>query len=319
MCKILATFKGVVASAILATTMASATQFITIMTGGVTGTYFPTGGAICKIINQQKGDTKPICDVRPSNGSIDNINHLKAGDIDFGLAQSDTVYQTYHGLGEFKNKKYNNLRSVMAIYPELLALVVRKDSNITKFDDIKGKVINIDTCDSGTHFTVKTILKSYGIKNNDFKKMTEIKFKETPKLLGQHKIDGYFGMFGHPTINIKESIYETPVDLISISSKYIDYLIKKYPYYLKGVIKKGTYKGIDHDTPTIGVKAILVTSSDVDEKTVYYVSKTILDNFDKFKEQHPVYKNITKKSLLEGLTIKQHKGAIRAFKEAGLL
>jgi len=210
MCKIFTTIKNLIVSTIFMTNIVSATQFITVMTGGADGSYFLTGGTICKIINLHKGDTKPICDVRPSINSIESINRLKNGEIDFALVEPNTLIQAYNGKDKFKNKSYKNLRSVIAIYPELL--FANKDRNISKIIDIKNK---------------------------------------------------------------NSSIRRT--------------------------------------------KAILITSSDVDEKTVYYITKTILDNFETLKKQHPMYKNLTKKSLLEGLTIKQHKGAVKAFKEQGLI
>ncbi len=301
---------------IVTTTSLLATKFVTIATSGVTGTYYPTGGAICRVVDMQHMPIK--CSVKSTSGSIYNIKKVHEGEIDFAMAQSDTVYQAYHGENRFKNKPIKDLRSVMAIYPELLSLVVRKDSNINKISDIKGKIINIDVKDSGTRVTTDTILKVLKIDKNDFKVMTH-KFIDCPELIKNKKIDGYFGMFGHPTDNIKEAAYDIKIDLIPIDGKPIDDLIKKYPYYFKGTIPANIYKGVNHPTPTIGVKGILVTSSTVDEDVVYKITKAILDNFETFKSLHPAYKYITKKSLLKGLTIKQHKGAIKAFKEAGLI
>jgi len=293
-----------------------ATKFITIATGGITGTYYPTGGAICRVIDMQNMPIK--CSVKSTSGSIYNIKKLHDGEIDFAMAQSDTLYQAYYGQNRFKNKPITDLRSVMAIYPELLSLVVKKDSNITKIEDIKGKIINIDVKDSGTRVTTDTVLKVLNINKNSFTVLKH-KFIDCPDLIKHKQIDGYFGVFGHPTDNIKEAAYDTKIDLIPIDGKAIENLIKKYPYYAKGVIPPNIYKGINHPIPTIGVKGILITSSTVNEEVVYKVTKAILDNFDTFKSLHPAYKHISKKSLLEGLTIKQHKGAIRAFKEAGLL
>jgi len=301
---------------IFATLQIYATKFITIDAGGVTGTYFPTGGAICRVVDMQH---MPIsCSVKSTPGSVYNIKKLNDGEIDFAMAQSDTVYQAYYGKNSFKNKPIKDLRSVMAIYPELLSLVVRKDSNITNIYDIKGKTINIDVKDSGTRVTTDTVLKVLNINKDSFTSLKH-KFIDCPDLIKNKQIDGYFGVFGHPTENIKESAYGTDIDLIPIDGKAIDNLIKKYPYYSKGIIPANIYRGVNHPTPTIGVKGILVTSSTVDEDVVYKVTKAILDNFDTFKSLHPAFKHITKKSLLQGLTIKQHKGAIKAFKEAGLL
>jgi len=296
-----------------------ATQFITIGTGGVTGTYYPTGGAICRMINKDRKTTGIRCSVESTGGSVYNVNTINANELDFGIAQSDTVYQAYHGEGKFKGKAIKGLRSVLAIYPELLAFVVTKSSGIKSLADVKGKKINIDIPGSGTRMTTDIVLEAFGIKHSDMALANELKSSEGPTMLKDNKIDGYFGVFGHPTANIKDAANSVDIDLVPIEGKPIDDLVKKYSYYAKGVISGSFYKGVEHDTPSMGVKALLVTKDSIDDKIVYTVAKTILDHFDEFKKLHPAYKTITKESLLDGLAVPQHPGAIKAFKEAGLL
>ncbi len=294
-------------------------QFITIGTGGVTGTYYPTGGAVCRMVNKLKKQTGIRCSVESTGGSVYNVNTIKAGELDFGISQSDTAYQAYHGQGKFEGKPQKNLRSVIAIYPELLAFVVRADSGIKKLTDMKGKKINIDVPGSGTRMTTEIVMDAFGIKGSDLALQSELKSTEGPNMLKDKKIDGYFGVFGHPTANIKDASNSLPISIVPIEGPAIDKLVKKYPYYAKGAISGTFYKGVTKDVPSIGVKAVLVSSTALDENAVYVVTKAILDNFDAFKKLHPAYKTITKKSLLDGLSVPQHKGAIKAFKEAGLL
>jgi TRAP transporter TAXI family solute receptor len=294
-------------------------QFITIGTGGVTGTYYPTGGAVCRMVNKLKKKTGIRCSVESTGGSVYNVNTIKAGELDFGISQSDTAYQAYHGQGKFEGKPQKNLRSVIAIYPELLAFVVRADSGIKKLTDTKGKKINIDVPGSGTRMTTEIVMDAFGIKGSDLALQSELKSTEGPNMLKDKKIDGYFGVFGHPTANIKDASNSLPINIVPIEGPQIDKLVEKYPYYAKGAISGTFYKGVTKDVPSIGVKAVLVSSTALDENAVYVVTKAILDNFDAFKKLHPAYKTITKKSLLDGLSVPQHKGAIKAFKEAGLL
>lgn len=298
---------------------AFATQFITIGTGGVTGTYYPTGGAICRMMNKERKKTGIRCSVESTGGSVYNVNTINANELDFGISQSDTAYQGYHGEGKFKGKAIKGLRSVLAIYPELLAFVVTKSSGIKSLKDIKGKKINIDIPGSGTRMTTDIVLEAFGIKHSDLALANELKSSEGPTMLKDNKIDGYFGVFGHPTANIKDASNSVDIDLVPIEGEPIDKLVKKYSYYAKGVISGTFYKGVEHDTPSIGVKAVLVTKDSIDDKIVYTVAKTILDNFEAFKKLHPAYKTITKESLLDGLAVPQHPGAIKAFKEAGLI
>ena len=298
---------------------AFAAQFITIGTGGVTGVYYPTGGAICRMVNKLKKKTGIRCSVESTGGSVYNVNTIHQGELDFGISQSDTAYQAYNGIGKFKGKPIKELRSVMAIYPELLTFVVAKRSGIKTLMDVKGKRVNIDTPGSGTRMTTEIVLKAFGIKHSDLKQIDELSSSEGPTLLKDDHVDGYFAVFGHPTANIKDAANSVDIDLIPIEGKPVDMLVKKYPYYAKGIISGTFYKGVTHDTPSIGVKAVLVTSAKTSDKVVYTVMKTILDNFAAFKKLHPAYKTITKKSLLDGLSIPQHPGAIKAFKEAGIL
>lgn len=298
---------------------AFATQYITIGTGGVTGTYYPTGGAICRMMNKIKKQTKIRCSVESTGGSVYNVNNIEANELDFGISQSDTAYQAFKGQGKFKKHPIKNLRSVMAIYPELLAFIVRKDAGIKNMTDVKGKKLNIDIPGSGTRMSVDVVFDKLGIKPSDLALANELKSSEGPTMLKDNKIDGYFFMVGHPTANIKDASNSVDIDLVNIQGPKIDELLAKYPYYAKGVISGSFYKGVEHDTASIGVKAVLVTKSSIDDKVVYTLTKVILDNFDKFKKLHPAYKTITKKSLLDGLAVPQHPGAMKAFKEAGLL
>ncbi|AXH16110.1 TAXI family TRAP transporter solute-binding subunit [Malaciobacter mytili] len=298
---------------------AFAAEFITIGTGGVTGTYYPTGGAICRLVNQYKKETKIRCSVESTGGSVYNINTIKNGELDFGIAQSDVVYQAAKGMGKYQGEPVKKLKAVMAIYPELLTLVSRKDANINTLADVKGKRINLGNPGSGNEATALDLFKASGIKKEDLSFAGALKASEMPDALRDNKIDGYFYMVGHPTANIKDASNSVDVRIVPLSGNNVDELIKTHPYFAKANVPGGMYKGNDADVPTFGVKAVLITSDDVSEKAVYTVVKAILENFDTFKQLHPAYSNITKESLLDGLSAPLHEGAKKYFKEAGIL
>lgn len=298
---------------------AMALDFVTVGTGGVTGTYYPTGGAICRLVNKYKKTAKVRCGVESTGGSVYNINNIKSGDLDLGMAQSDTVYQAYTGTGKFKNKAYKKLRSVMAIYPEILTFVARKASGINSIKDVKGKKLNLDNFGSGTRATTKLLMESYGLTENDLKLSGSLKSAEAPDALRDKKIDGYFYVVGHPTANVKDAANSVDINIVPLKGSVIDQLIKKYPYYAKGIIAGGLYKGVSQDIESFGVKAVLVTNTGVSEHVAYTITKAILDNFEQFKKLHPAYAKITPKSLLDGLSAPLHRGAEKYFKEHGLL
>ncbi len=296
-----------------------AAQFITIGTGGVTGTYYPTGGAVCRLVNQVKKDTGIRCSVESTGGSVYNINTIKNGELDFGIAQSDVVYQAANGTDKFEGNKIPKLRSVMAIYPELFTLVSRKDASINNIMDIKGKRINLGNPGSGNEATALAMFDALGINKTDLAFAGALKASEMPDALRDNKIDGYFYMVGHPTANIKDASNSVDVKIVPIEGDVINKFVKANPYFAQANVPGGIYKGNDADTPTFGVKAVLVTSTDVSDEAVYTVVKQILENFDSFKSLHPAYANITKESLLDGLSAELHEGAKKYFKEAGLI
>lgn len=298
---------------------ALATEFITIGTGSVTGTYYPTGGAVCRLVNKMKKETKIRCSVESTGGSVYNINTIKNGELDFGISQSDTVYQAINGTKRFDGKPVKKLRSVMAIYPELFTFVARKDANIKNFADIKGKRVNIGNPGSGTLATAKELFKAYNISEKDLAFAGKLKTSESPDALRDNKVDGYFFMVGHPTANFKDASNSVDINFVAIQGPIVDKFVEKYPYFAKASVPGGIYKGNPEPTPTFGVKAVLVTSTDISEKAVYTVTKAILSNFEDFKKLHPAYANITKESLLDGLAAPLHEGAKKYYKEQGLL
>jgi len=296
-----------------------AADFITIGTGGVTGTYYPTGSAVCKLVNIYRARTKIRCSVESTPGSVYNVETVQERELDFAIAQSDVVYNALSGSAEFKKKPFKKLKSIMAIYPELLTLVTRKDSNINQLSDIKDKRINLGNAGSGNESTSLTLLKEYKIKSSQLKLAGTYESTEMPDALKQNKLDGYFYMVGHPTANIKDAANAVDVKIVPLKGIKINNLIKKYPYYAKAKIPGGMYLGNEKDIPTFGVKAVLFTHADVSEKKVYTIVKAVLENFDIFKKLHPAYSHITKESLLDGLSAPLHKGAMKYYKEMGFL
>ena len=298
---------------------AFAVEFVTIGTGGVTGTYYPTGGAVCRLVNKYKRESKVRCSVESTGGSVYNVNNIKSKELDLGMVQSDIAYQAYNGKGKFDGKPYKGLRAVMAIYPEVLTFVASKKSKIKKLKDVKGKKINLDNYGSGTRATSQMLLKAYGIKESDLKLAGSLKASEAPDALRDNKIDGYFFIVGHPAANLKDASNSTPIRVVPLKGRTIDKIIKKNPYYAKAVVPGGLYKGVKKDVPSFGVKAVLVTSTNTSDHAIYTITKAILDNFDDFKRLHPAYSKITKKSLLDGISAPLHDGAKKYFKEEGLL
>lgn len=296
--------------------IANAKEFVTIGTGSMTGTYYPVGGAICRLVNMNK-DMK--CSVQSTGGSVYNVNNVLKKELNFGFVQSDVVYDKFNGKGKFENDGNKDLRSVVSIYPELLAFVVSKESGIKSYNDLAGKRINVGNPGSGNEVTALIVYDMYKF---DVKKLAHrgvLTVQECPMALKDKKIDGYYFMVGHPTANVTDAANSLPIDLVGIEDAQMNELLKKYPYFAKGVIPAKMYEGVNHDTQTVGVKAVLVASKNQSDSSVRAVVKAILDNFDEYKKLHPALGLVTKESLVEGLSAPLHPAAEAVFKEAGIL
>ena len=296
--------------------------FVTIGTGGVTGVYYPTGGAISRIINQ-KSDTYNIkATVESTGGSVYNINAVLSGDLHFGIAQSDRQYQAMNGLAEWEPQgAQKNLRSVFSLHPESITLIATVASGINNIEGLRGKRVNLGNPGSGNLGNAKDTLDAFGITESDIK-AEQVKAVEAPALIQDEKLDAFFYTVGHPNGNIQEATSgRIKVKVVPIQGDGIDAMIKKYPFYAKSFIPASIYPNAANEgnIPTYGVKATLVTSANVDEKIVYAITKEVFENFEEFKNLHPAFQVLTKESMLEGLSAPLHPGAAKYYKEAGLI
>ncbi len=294
--------------------------FTSIGTGGLTGVYYPTGGAICRLMNRNRKEHKIRCSVESTGGSIFNLNVIRSGDLDFGVVQSDWQFHAYNGSSKFKDQGANKkLRAVFSIHSEPFTLMARKDSGVKTFADLKGKRVNIGNPGSGQRGNMELLMKKYGWTKSDFALASELKASEQSSAMCDNKIDAITYTVGHPNASIKEASTSCEAILIPVSGPIIDELISANPYYATASIPAGMYQGSDQDTPTFGVKATLVSSTDVTDEVVYQLVKAVFDNFDAFRELHPAFSHLKKEDMLLGNSAPLHPGAIRYYKEAGLM
>jgi len=314
---------GAAAAAMFAFTAdpaAAQQKFVTIGTGGVTGVYYVVGGSICRLLNKDRAKHGIRCSVESTGGSAFNINTIKAGELDFGMAQSDVAYNAVKGEGQYKGQPYADLRSVYSVHPEPFTVVARKEANITKFEDFKGKRFNVGNPGSGTRASMEQLLGALGWKLSDFSLASELKADEHGPALCDNKIDGFFYAVGHPSANIQDPTTTCGAKLVSLTGAAIDKLVGQYPYYAKATIPGGMYAGNPQATEPYGVLATLVTSTKVPDETVYQLVKATFDNFDEFKKLHPAFTNLEPtKMVKDGLTAPLHPGAEKYYKEKGWL
>ena len=296
------------------------TVFVTIGTGGITGVYYPTGGAIAKMINKKRKEYGIRATVESTGGSVFNVNAIMAGDLEFGVVQSDCQYQAINGLAEWKDKgPQKDLRSVFTIHPESITLVAGDDTDINTLADLKGKRVNIGNPGSGQRQNSIDALVEGGL---DFEKdltAEGVKAAEAPGLLQDGRIDAFFYTVGHPNGAIKEATAgKRKVHFVPITVS--DEFLKKFPYYARAVVPIEFYDTASNkeDVPTFGVKATFVTSAKVPDEVVYAITKEVFDNFEEFKKLHPAYVVLTKENMLEGMSAPVHPGAMKYYIESGL-
>ncbi|MCW5752133.1 MAG: TAXI family TRAP transporter solute-binding subunit [Alphaproteobacteria bacterium] len=294
-------------------------RFITIGTGGVTGVYYAAGGAICRQLNKDRKTHGIRCSVESTGGSVFNINTIRAGELDLGMAQSDAQYFALKGEKAFKDGgPFAELRAVFSVHPEPFTVLARKEANITKFEDFKGKRFNIGNPGSGTLLAMQELLETLGWKTSDFSLASELKADEHGPALCDNKIDGFFYGVGHPSANIQDPVTACGARLVPITGPAIDGLVAKNPYYAKVNIPGGLYTGNPNPTPTYGVLATLVTSTRAPDEVIYRVVKAVFDNFDEFKRLHPAFGALNEKEMIKnGLSAPLHPGAVRFYKEKG--
>jgi TRAP transporter TAXI family solute receptor len=296
------------------------TTFVTIGTGGITGVYYPTGGAIAKIVNKKRKTYGIRCTVESTPGSVFNVNAIMADDIEFGVVQSDRQYQAVNGLAEWQEKgPQTDLRAVFSVHPESVTLVATSKSGINEIGDLKGKIVNIGNQGSGQRQNAIDALETAGLNYATDIKAESVKAAEAPGLLQDGRLDAFFYTVGHPSGAIKEATAGAiKVRLINIPN--IDALLQKYPYYTASFVPVKLYPGAqnDRDIDTFGVKATVVTSVKIPDHVVYALTKEVFENHEAFKKLHPAYQVLTKEGMLEGLSAPLHPGALKYFIEAGL-
>jgi TRAP transporter TAXI family solute receptor len=298
---------------------AAEVKFISIGTGGVTGVYYPAGGAICRLVNGGVKRHGIRCTVESTGGSLSNIIGIRAHTLDFGLVQSDWQYHAYKGDSSFQEKgPFTELRSVFSLHAEAFTVVARANSGIRKFSDLKGRRVNVGNPGSGQRGTMDVVLQAIGWTMGDFAQASELSSDDQSEALCDNKIDAMVFIVGHPSGSIKEATTLCASELVDVGEELVGRLVQKSEFYRKTRIPGGMYAGTPRDISTFGVLATLVTSSQMPDETVYQVVKSVFSDFAGFKKQHPAFKDLRAADMIKaGLTAPIHPGAARYYKQRG--
>ena len=286
-------------------------QFLNIATGGTAGTYYPLGGALAELLNQNiKGMN---ASAQSTGASVANVNMLKDGSVDIAFIQNDIAYYAANGKEMFKDNKVESIRGIAALYPETVQFVTTADKGIKSIADLKGKKVAVGASGSGAEANARQILGAYGLTYDDID-VQYLSFGEAADALKDGNVDVGVVVAGFPTAAIQDLAANKSAALVNIDAEHADKLMKQYPYFTKITVPKGTYPGQEEDVSTVAVKCVIVTTDKLSDDLGEQIVKAIYEHLDRMKAAHDVGKYITKDTALEGMSVKMNAGAEKYLK-----
>lgn len=290
-------------------------------TGSVQGVYFPIGGVICRLVNRHKTSHRIRCSLESTGGSIYNLRQLRDDKFDLVFAQSDWQYHAYHGSSTFKDKGPDQaLRAVFALEADPLALIVKKDSEITNFSELEGRTVSFGYTRSLQHRIIDDLITAKGWSQSSFKEVRPMSDKRQISQVCEGKLDSILLLTSSLDDNLKQVPENCELKMLPITDAAINTLIKEKPYYRKGYVQKGRYLNSTEDVKSFGLGATFVAHESTSPKAIYNVVKEVVENFRDFTSLHPSLATLDKKELpYAGISIPLHPGAKRYYKEARLL
>lgn len=300
--------------------LAVADHLVTIKTGSINGVYYPAGGAICRLVNQGRSEHRIRCAVEASSGSVENLRAVVANEADFGIVQSDVQFSATRGSGAFAGQSsVKSLRALFSLHAEPFTVVARIDSQIKTFDDLKGKRVGIGEPKSGTRATMDLIMSESGITRESFSSVLELPPIQTGAALCENKIDAFVYVVGHPNGAIRNVMETCATRLVPVTGAAVDRLLASHKYYSQANVPNAIYPGVDRDVKTFGVRASVVVHESMPERMAYTVTKAVFEKLSDFRALHPAFRTLTPEQMLQGNTAPWHPGALRYFKEVGLI
>ncbi len=292
-------------------------QYISIATGGTAGTYYPLGGAIAKIFNENvEGVT---ANAQSTGASVENIGLVEKGETEIAFIQSDITYYAYTGTENFADKgKVENIRGMAMFYPEVIQIIATESSGIKSVEDLKGKKVAIGAPGSGTEANARQILAAHGMTYDDLGKADYLSFGEAADQLKNKQVDAAFVTAGLPTAAVTEVGQTADIVVVPIDQGKIAELSAEYPFYTEVVIPAGTYKNQDSDVTTTAVMAMLVVPEELDEDLMYELTKALFEHRDTIIETHDRGNDLKLETAILGMPIELHPGSKRYYDEQGI-
>jgi TRAP transporter TAXI family solute receptor len=289
-------------------------RFVTVGSAGLTGSYYAAAHAICDAVNRShSGQIR--CSPEPTKGSLYNLRSILRGDQDFAFVQSDWQKMAVEGRGPFaKTGPITELRSVMALYPESVTLVARKDANIRGIEDLPGKRLDVGAVATARRATALKLLSAAGYAREDFSEWHELTGSSTASELCSGRVDASLQVFGHPNAAMASLLESCALEIVPLKGPAIDEFLDLNPDYSPTFIPIGSYPQLAFDIETVALSATLVTRADIPAPLVWTFTTEILLNLDILEIEAPVIDAPDLNWMqTEGLSAPMHPGAVAAF------
>jgi uncharacterized protein len=296
--------------------VASAPQFISVLTGGQSGVYYPLGVALSQIYGRALPEAKVT--VQATKASAENLGLLEAGKGEIAFTLADALSSAWQGDAEAGfNQPLKKLRAVAGIYPNYIQIVASADSGIKTLADLKGKRVSVGAAKSGTELNARAILKAGGLSYKDLAKVEYLPFGESVELMKNRQLDATLQSAGLGVASLRDLATAIKIVVVPIPAD----VVKKVgdPAYQPGVIPANTYTGQTTDVPTASIKNYLVTHSDVPEQSVYLMTKSMFDNLPQLIAAHKAAADIKREEAATNPPVPLHPGAERYYREVGVL
>jgi len=284
-------------------------------TGGTAGTYYPFGGAMAKIWNSKIPGMNVTA--QTTGASAENIRLINRKEAELALVQSDILEFAYQGKETFK-EKITSVSAIAVLYPEIIQIVVRAESPIKSFVDLKGMKVGVGAPGSGTEANFRQLLDVYGMKKEDVKGQF-LSFAESADQFKDKHIDAFIVTAGIPNSAIMDISTQHSIRLLNLPPDIISKLTQKYPFLSPAKVPANTYKGQTEDVNTVAVNAVLVASNELKEDVVYSLTKALFENQAELASAHAKGKELSLETAVKGVSILFHPGAVKYYKEKGLM